>query len=51
MKKIYIVRKYVVANSVKEAIKKEKTITPEDVYLEDTSQRMFMETIMESKKK
>ena len=46
MGKIYIVRKFVVAKSVKEAIKKEKKVEPIEVYLEDTSIRQYCEDII-----
>lgn len=35
MKKLYIVQKYVLANSIEQAIKKEKEIKPDDVYLDN----------------
>ena len=46
MKKIYIVRKYVLANSVEEALKKEKKQKPDDAYVEEKSLNNFIENII-----
>jgi hypothetical protein len=35
MKKIFVVRKFVIASSIKEAIKIERDITPDDCWLDD----------------
>lgn len=34
MKKLYIIQKYVVASSISEAIRKEKMVRPDDIYLD-----------------
>lgn len=49
MKQIYIVRKYVYAESVEEAIKLEKKVKPADVYLTEYSTAMQMETLQPRK--
>lgn len=36
-KKIYIVRKFVLAHSIEEALDKEKTIEPDDCYMDEYS--------------
>lgn len=48
-KKIYIIRKYVVAKSIQEAIKTEKKKAPDDVWLEETSQRKMLEDLIDKK--
>ncbi len=40
---LYIVRKFVVANSATDAIKKEKTNPVHDVWIEESHQKMFIE--------
>lgn len=45
MKQIYVIRKYIVANSAKDAIKKEKGIPPHDVWLEETTQKNILEQL------
>lgn len=40
---LYIVRKFVVANSAIDAIKKEKTTPVHDVWVEESHQKMFIE--------
>lgn len=40
---LYIVRKFVVANSAVDAIKKEKTTPVHDVWVEESHQKMFIE--------
>lgn len=49
MKKIYIVRKYVLANSVAEALKKEKKQKPDDAYVEEKSLNNFIENLTKPK--
>lgn len=43
MRKIYVVRKYVVANSVEDALKKEKDIKVDDCWLEESTQKAWLE--------
>jgi hypothetical protein len=45
MKKIYVIRKYVQADSVLEALKKEKKVDPSDVWLTDYSTTQHLEDI------
>lgn len=45
MRKIYIVRKYVQADSIEEALRKEKKIAPCDCWLTDYSQIQHLEEI------
>jgi len=40
---LYIVRKFVVANSAMDAIKKEKSTPVHDVWIEESHQKMFIE--------
>lgn len=49
MQKIYIVRKYVSAKSIEDAIKKEKDIKPDDVWLTDYSTNQRLEEISPKK--
>ena len=43
MENLYIVRKFVVAKSAKDAIKKEKDTPVHDVWVEDSFQKLFIE--------
>lgn len=43
MRKIYVVRKYVVASSVEEALQKEKKIPVDDCWLEEQTQKDWLE--------
>lgn len=45
MKKIYIIRKFVVASSLSDAIRKEKKVAPDDVYLDDFSIKNYKEEL------
>ena len=45
MKKIYTVRKFVVAESIEEAIKKEKKTPPDEIYLDDFDMKMLKEKL------
>jgi len=45
MKKIYVIRKYVQAESITEALKKEKKIDPCDVWLTEYSTTQHLEDI------
>jgi hypothetical protein len=45
MKKVYIVRKYILANSVGEALRKEKKHKPDDAYVEEKSINNFIEKL------
>lgn len=45
MKKIYVIKKYVQADSVLEALKKEKKVDPSDVWLTDYSTAQHLEDI------
>lgn len=45
MKKVYIIRKYVPADSISEALKKEKMIKPDDIFLTDYSTTQHLEEI------
>lgn len=45
MKKVYIVRKYVVAKSVQEALKKEKKQAPDDCYIDQKSLDNFVDNL------
>ena len=45
MNKIYIVRKYVQAKSLKEAVLKEKKQAPDDVWMSEESLSNYMESI------
>jgi len=40
---LYIVRKFVIAKSAQDAIKKEKDTPVHDVWIEDSHQKMFIE--------
>lgn len=44
-KKVYIVRKFVFADSILDAYQKEKKIAPDDVYLEDNSMKTHIDNI------
>lgn len=51
MKRLYILRKFVVANSAKDAIKNEKYFPVHDVWLEEkSSNEVIQETIQNIKK-
>ena len=43
MRKIYVVRKYVVASSVEEALQKEKKTPVDDCWLEEQTQKDWLE--------
>lgn len=43
MRKIFVIRKYVVANSVEEALEKEKSAKVDDCFLEELSQKAWLE--------
>lgn len=49
-KKIYIIRKFVVATSIEDAIRLERKQKPDDVFLEDTSRQSLFEEILAAKK-
>jgi len=49
MKNIYIVRKYVQARSIAEALKKEKKVTPADIFLSDHSTAECLEELQPRK--
>lgn len=49
MKKIYIVRKYVLASSVEEALRKEKKQKPDDAYVEEKSLNNFIDNLVKPK--
>lgn len=51
MKQIYVVRKYVLAESVAEAVKKEKEIAVADCYLTDHSTVEHLESLQPRKEK
>lgn len=46
-KKIYIVRKFVAANSIQEALEKEKNVPPDDCWLDDFSIKEHKEMLEE----
>lgn len=46
MKKIYVIRKYVVAINIQEALKLERKTLLDDIWLEDTTQKQYMEDIL-----
>jgi polysaccharide deacetylase 2 family uncharacterized protein YibQ len=50
MKKLYIVRKYVIANSITDAIKKEKKVEIDDCWLDDDFKRASIDNMLENKK-
>lgn len=50
MKSIYIIRKYVLANSAKQAMIKEKLTPVHDCWLEENSQKKMLDSL-ETKKK
>lgn len=39
MKKLYIVRKYIVADSIADAIKRESKIPPDDIWMEESTSK------------
>ena len=43
MRKIYVVRKYVVATSVEDALKKEKDTKVDDCWLEEQTQKAWLD--------
>lgn len=43
MKKIYVVRKYVVANSVEDALEKEKNAKVDDCWMEEQTQKHWLD--------
>jgi len=49
MKKIYTIRKYVHADSIAEALRKEKKVEPVDVYLTDYSTTSHLEDLVPRK--
>lgn len=48
-KNIYIIRKYVLASSITEAIKKDKTTQPHDCWLEENAQKRIIDDMSEKK--
>ena len=42
MRKLFVIKKYVMANSAKEAIKKEKEIPVDDVWIDEDFRRNMM---------
>lgn len=46
MKKIYIIKKYVVASSPKDAWNKEKRQPPDDVFVEENSMKDHLDTLI-----
>lgn len=40
---IYIIRKYILASSVKDAVKKDRTVEVHDCWLEENSQKQMVE--------
>ena len=49
MKKIYVITKYILAETMQEAEKKEKRHKVDEIELQVDSKRMYMETITEEK--
>lgn len=49
MKNIYVIKKYVTAESIEEALKKEKGVAPVDVYLTDYSTQQYLEALVPKK--
>lgn len=43
MKKLYIIRKYIFAESIKEALRKDKTESPDDIYLDEGYRQMNLQ--------
>lgn len=50
MKKIYIIRKYIVAKSAAEAIRKEKKVAVDDCWVEDNTHKEYLYEQIEGKK-
>lgn len=50
MKYVYIIRKYIEAKSLKEAVKLDKKTEPHDVWLTDESSKELQEAILKKKK-
>lgn len=51
MKNIYIVRKYVLANNINDALKKEKHLQAQDCWMDENSTKNYTETLIENHKK
>jgi hypothetical protein len=51
MKNIYVVRKYVLANSAKQAMEKERKTPVHDCWLEENSQKRMLESMENIDKK
>ena len=49
-KQLYIIRKYVLANSAKDAIKKERFVDVHDCWLEENTQREIIFEMVKDKK-
>lgn len=50
-KQVYIIRKYVLANSAKEAMNLDKKTAIRDVFLEENSQKHMIEDMVKSPEK
>lgn len=51
MQKIFVVQKYVPANTLLEALKKEKKIAPTEAWMTDHSKNQHLEDISPTKKR
>lgn len=51
MKKVYIIRKYVIAKNAKHAISLDKKSPVDDCWLEEASQKIMIENINKEKEK
>lgn len=45
MKKVYIIRKYIVANSASQAIRKEKHHKVDDCWMEENKSRNYLDSL------
>jgi len=45
MKKVFVIRKYVLASSIQEAIKREKKQAPDDVYLDEVHRTKLLDSL------
>lgn len=50
MKKVFIIRKYVLASSIQEAIKKERKQQPDDVFLDEVHRTKLLDSLEEKPK-
>lgn len=50
MKKIYVIKKYVAATSIKDALKKERDIKPDDIWMEEYTAKDHLMSLIRKKK-